>query len=333
MTLDVYGVGNTLVDIQVQVSDDLLARLGFAKGVMTLVDRETQDRVLDAVGDLPRNQCAGGSAANTILAIAALGGRTAYAGKIGDDPLGHFCLADMRQNQVTIDVPFSDGPTGTCVVLITEDAQRTMLTYLGVSADVGPEDVAPDLVTAARAVYVEGYLFSTDTPRQAAYRAVAVAETGSGLLALTVSDSFLVDLFRDEFLDLVRGPVDLLFCNEDEAQSLLQIDDTHECARRLGAEVERVAITLGADGALLVENQQVTRVAGVPAEAIDTTGAGDMFAAGILYGLTNGMTFEQSARLATHAAARIVSQLGARLAEPIPPDQILRLAGIGNPGQ
>ncbi|MFP6767893.1 MAG: adenosine kinase [Planctomycetaceae bacterium] len=331
MTLDVYGVGNTLVDIQVQVSDDLLASLGFAKGVMTLVDRETQERVLDALGDLPRNQSAGGSAANTILGVAGLGGRTAYAGKIGDDPLGHFCLEDMRQNQVTVDVPFSDGPTGTCVVLITDDAQRTMLTYLGVSADVGPDDVAPDLVTAARAVYVEGYLFSADTPRQAAYQAISAAETGSGLLALTVSDAFLIDLFRDEFLDLVAGPVDLLFCNEEEARSLLQIDDTHECARRLGAEVERVAITLGADGAMLIENQQVIRVAGVPADAIDTTGAGDMFAAGILYGLTNGMTFEQSARLANHAAARVVTQLGARLNEPIPADQILRIAGLSDP--
>ena len=143
MTLDVYGVGNTLADIQVQVSDPLLESLGFAKGMMTLVDQTTQQRVLEALGDVPRNQCAGGSAANTILGIAGLGGRTAYAGKVGDDALGRFCLEDMRDNQVTIDVPVSDGPTGTCVVLITEDAQRTMLTFLGVSAEVGPEDVDP----------------------------------------------------------------------------------------------------------------------------------------------------------------------------------------------
>jgi len=326
MTLDVYGVGNTLVDIQVQVTDELLESLGFAKGMMTLVDHETQQRVLSALGELPRNQCAGGSAANTILGVAGLGGSTAYAGKVGDDPLGHFCLQDMRANQVTVDIPFSDGPTGTCLVLITDDAQRTMLTFLGVSADVGPEDIDPQLIDRSKAVYVEGYLFSADTPREAAYRAVQLATDSDALLALTVSDAFLVDMFRNEFLELARGPVELLFCNEDEARSLLELDDTAECARQLGQSVPRVAVTLGADGALLVEEGQLTRVPGVAAQAIDTTGAGDMFAAGVLYGLTNGLSFEQSARLAHHAAARIVSQLGARLAEPIAHEDILRLA-------
>jgi sugar/nucleoside kinase (ribokinase family) len=148
------------------------------------------------------------------------------------------------------------------------------------------------------------------------------------MLALTVSDAFLVDLFRKEFLELARGPVDVLFCNEDEARSLLENDDTQECARQLGDWVPRVAITLGADGAILVEEGQLVHVPGVTAQAIDTTGAGDMFAAGVLYGLTNGLSFEQSARLAHHAAARIVSQLGARLAEPISQDEIPRLAEI-----
>ena len=327
MTLDVYGGGNTLADIQVQVSDPLLESLGFAKGMMTLVDRTTQQRVLETLGDVPRNQCAGGSAANTILGIAGLGGRTAYAGKVGDDALGRFCLADMRDNQVTIDVPVSAGPTGTCVVLITEDAQRTMLTFLGVSSEVGPEDVDPLLVARAQAVYVEGYLFSAETPRQAAYRAVELAADSDALLSLTVSDAFLVDLFRDEFLELARGPVDVLFCNEDEARSLLENDDTDDCARQLGQWVPRVAVTLGADGALLVDQGQLIRVPGVAAEALDTTGAGDMFAAGVLYGLTNNLSFKQSARLANELAARVVSQLGARLSEPIAPDDIPGLAG------
>tara|TARA_B100000029_G_scaffold347413_1_gene339748 strand:- start:972 stop:1952 length:981 start_codon:yes stop_codon:yes gene_type:complete len=320
MAIDVYGVGNTLVDIQVQVSDELLASLGFAKGVMTLVDRDTQERVLGALGDLPRNQCAGGSAANTILGIAGMGGSTAYAGKVGDDDLGHFCLDDMRANRVTVDVPFSDGPTGTCVVLITDDAQRTMLTCLGVSADVSPEDVDPSLIEQSRFVYVEGYLFSADSPRQAAMRAIQLADASDAQLSLTVSDAFLVDGFRDQFLDLAKGPVDLLFCNEDEARSLLQHDDTTACARELGSWVPRVAITQGADGALLVENGRLIEVPGVPAEAIDTTGAGDMFAAGVLFGLAHGHNFEESARLAHQAAARVVSQLGARLTWPPQPD-------------
>ena len=317
MTLDVYGVGNTLADIQVQISDSLLESLGFAKGMMTLVDQPTQQRVLEALGDVPRNQCAGGSAANTILGVAGLGGRTAYAGKVGDD------------NQVTIDVPVSHGPTGTCVVLITEDAQRTMLTHLGVSSDVGPDDVDPSLVACSQAVYVEGYLFSAETPRQAAYRAVELAADSDALLSLTISDAFLVDLFRDEFLELARGPVDVLFCNEDEARSLLENSDTDQCARQLGQWVPRVAVTLGAAGALLVEHGQLIRVPGVTTEAVDTTGAGDMFAAGVLYGLTNNLSFQQSAQLANQLAARIVSQLGARLSEPVDPDDIPGLAGLG----
>ena len=329
MTFDVYGVGNTLADIQVQISDSLLESLGFAKGMMTLVDQSTQQRVLEALGDVPRNQCAGGSAANTILGVAGLGGRTAYAGKVGDDPLGRFCLSDMRDNQVTIDVPVSHGPTGTCVVLITEDAQRTMLTHLGVSSDVGPDDVDPSLVARSQAVYVEGYLFSAETPRQAAYRAVELAADSDALLSLTVSDAFLVDLFRDEFLELARGPVDVLFCNEDEARSLLENSDTDQCARQLGQWVPRVAVTLGAGGALLVEQGQLIRVPGVATEAIDTTGAGDMFAAGVLYGLTHNLSFQQSAQLANQLAARIVSQLGARLSEPVDPDDIPGLAGPG----
>ena len=328
MSLDVYGVGNTLVDILVNVSDELLASLGFAKGVMTLVDLDTQQRVLEALGDNPRHRCAGGSAANTILGIASFGGTTAYTGKMGDDELGHFCLDDMRAAGVEVELPFSDGPTGTCVVLVTDDAQRTMLTHLGVSADVGPDDVVDHEVQRAAVVYVEGYLFSAETPHQAARRAIALATEAPGLLALTVSDAFLIDSHREEFLELIRGPVDLLFCNEDEAQSLLQNQDTRACATALGQTTRRVAITLGANGALLVEDGQMTEVPGVPTEAIDTTGAGDMFAAGVLFGLTNGLTFQQAAQLATHVASRIVSQMGARLPEPIPRAEAYFLAGL-----
>lgn len=328
MAIDVYGVGNTLVDIQVNVSDELLASLEFAKGVMTLVDLDTQLRVLEALGDQPRHRCAGGSAANTILGVAGFGGSTAYAGKVGDDELGRFCLNDMKAAGVDVAVSFSDGPTGTCVVLITDDAQRTMLTHLGVSADVGPDDVLAHEVQRADVVYVEGYLFSAETPRQAAHRAIALAADAPGLLALTVSDAFLVDGHREEFLELIRGPVDLLFCNEDEARSLLENNDTRTCAETLGQAARRVAITLGAAGALLVEDGRLIEVAGVPTTAVDTTGAGDMFAAGVLFGLTNGMTFQQSARLATHVASRIVSQMGARLPGPIPPEEAYLLAGL-----
>jgi hypothetical protein len=325
MSYDVYGVGNALVDIQAQVSDGVLERLGFAKGMMTLVDEETQHRVLEATDAAGVSRCAGGSAANTVIGVADFGGKAAYAGKVGNDALGSFCLQDMREMGVAIEVSPADGRTGTCVVLITEDAQRTMLTSLGVSATLAPEDIDESEIRNAKYVYVEGYLFTGETPKAAALRAIQLAKANGVKVAFTVSDPFLIQHFRDEFWELIEGPVDLLFCNLEESRSLTKIRDPIDCAHEIHKHAENVALTLGDKGSLLMHDGEAIAIEAVPTNAIDTTGAGDMYAAGLLYGVTNGLDWQQSGHLASHAAARIVSQLGARMQRRFSPEEIEKL--------
>lgn len=327
MGFDVYGIGNALVDIQTRVSDEKLAELAFDKGIMTLVDESTQRGVLASLSDEAVNRCAGGSAANTLIGVSEFGGAAAYAGKVSHDEIGEFFLEDMHRIGVSMTGERVDGHTGTCVVLITKDAQRTMLTNLAVSADLGPEDVDEATLKDSQYVYVEGYLFSGDRTRDAAYRAIELARKHGVKIALTVSDPFLVNLFRDQFWELIEGPVDLLFCNAEEARSLTQIDDAEECAQEIHKHVSNVAVTLGANGSILMHENETIRIPGIPANAIDTTGAGDMYAAGILYGITNGLSWEQAGRVASSASARIVSQLGARLANKFTADEVIELAG------
>jgi len=325
MNYDVYGVGNSLVDIQAQVGEATLKSLEFAKGSMTLVDEATQKKVLGSLLSGPIHRCAGGSAANTIIGVADFGGKAAYAGKVGADELGRFCLDDMRRLGVTIEVPPASGQTGTCVILITPDAQRTMLTHLGVSSTLGPDDIDANQIGKAKYVYIEGYLFAGTSTREAALRAIAVAKSQGVKVAFTVSDPFLIAQFREEFWELIRGPVDLLFCNLDEARSLTGMRDPIECAREIHHHAANVALTLGADGSLLMHEGQAIPIEGVPVPAIDTTGAGDMYAAGLLYGVTAGLTWKQAGRLASHAAARIVAQMGARLANRFTREEIAQL--------
>lgn len=325
MAYDVFGVGNSLVDIQARINEATLARLPYPKGIMTLVDEPVQQQVLGALDGVPVNRCAGGSAANTVIAVAEFGGRAAYAGKTGDDPLGKFCLQDMRQLGVRIEVPPATGQTGTCVVLITDDAQRTMLTHLGVSATLGPEDINEDEVRQAKYVYVEGYLFTGESTRAAAYRTIELAKKHNVKVAFTVSDPFLIQLFRDEFRSLVEGPVDLLFCNLEEARSLTGKHDPIDCAQVIHRHAENVALTLGPDGSLLMHGGEAIPIEGVSTRAVDTTGAGDMYAGALLYGITNGLSWKQSGHLASHAAARIVSQYGARLERKFTPEEIRQL--------
>ena len=313
MEYNVYGVGNALVDIQAQIPDEVLNRLGFAKGLMTLVDSDTQTKVLDALNGVTVTRCAGGSAANTIMGIADFGGKAAYVGKVGIDEIGEFFLKDMRQMGVTIEVSPGEAGSGTCVILITPDAQRTMLTHLGVSATIGPEDIDEEEIKKAEYLYVEGYLFAGTTTKQAALKAIQIAKAHGVKVAFTVSDPFLIHNYRNEFWELIKGPVDLLFCNLEEARALTTFDDPIECAREIHNHAENVALTLGPNGSILMHNGEVIPIEGVEAEAIDTTGAGDMYAAGILYGITNGLTWKQAGHLASHAAASIVEQLGARL--------------------
>ena len=325
MAFDVYGVGNSLVDIQARVDDRFLESIGFTKGIMTLVDETAQRRVLEKLADRPTNRCAGGSAANTVMGVVDFGGRGAYVGKTGRDEIGEFFLSDMRQRGVRIEVPPMTGQSGTCVVLITDDAQRTMLTNLGVSAMLGPDDIVEADIRNAKYVYIEGYLWTNELTRAAALKGIELAKKNQVKVAFTVSDPFLIGLFRDRFWQLIEEDVDLLFCNEEEARALTGKDDPIECAQIIHKHCENVALTLGKNGSLLMHQGEVIPVEGAPVVAIDTTGAGDMYAAGILYGITNGLTWKQSGHLASHAAARIVGQLGARLQQRFTHEEVAAL--------
>jgi sugar/nucleoside kinase (ribokinase family) len=325
MSYQVYGVGNALVDIQAQVTDETLEKLDFAKGIMTLVDGETQNKVLSQLDGTPINQSAGGSAANTIIGVADFGGTAAYAGKVGNDLLGDFCLSDMREIGVTIEVPQAKDATGTCVVLITEDAQRTMLTNLGVSCTLGPDDIDENEIKKADYVYVEGYLFTGESTKAAAMKAMELAKANGIKVAFTVSDPFLINDHRETFWELIEGPVDLLFCNLEEAQSLTELEDSIECANEIHKHAKNVAMTMGELGSIIMHDGDAIPIEGVPVKAIDTTGAGDMYAAGVLYGITSGMTWKQAGHLGSHAASRIVEQLGARMNRKFTPEEIEEL--------
>lgn len=326
MKYDVFGVGNALVDIQARVSDNWVAETGFEKGIMTLVDDAQQQGVLNRLNGVSLNRCAGGSAANTIMGVADFGGKAAYAGKVASDEVGEFFLHDMRKMGITIEVSAAKtGQTGTCAVLITEDAQRTMLTNLGVSATLTEADINEEELKLATYVYVEGYLLTNPVTRAAAYKAMNVAKLHGCKVAFTASDPFLCNMCRDEIWELVRGPVDLFFCNEEEARSLTGKTDSIECAAELHRHSENVAMTLGANGSILMHGGEAIPIEGVEVEAIDTTGAGDMYAGALLYGITNGMSWRQAGHLASHAAARIVGQLGARIQNRFTPKEIAAL--------
>jgi len=322
MSYDVFGVGNAIMDLQVRCSDLFLTDNGIDKGIMTLTEPERQQEILNALDGHDINYCSGGSAANTIVGIADMGGRSAYAGKTGYDHFGKRYLEEMRDLGIAIEVPASEGVNGTCVVLITPDAQRTMLTHLGVSATLDAGDIRAEEIAKAKYIYVEGYLFAGESTKAAALKAIELAVENNVKVALTISDPFLIHICRDAFLSLIEGPVDLLFCNEEEAKALTGLDDVVECAREIHRHCSNVALTLGKNGSIIMHENEVIAIEGVTVDAIDTTGAGDMYAAGVLYGITNGLSWKQAGHLGSHAAARIVSQLGARLPDRLSREEI-----------
>ena len=310
---DVYGLGNALVDVQVRVEEAFISSHGLKRGQMELVDAARQMHLLAALERHPLNRCSGGSAANTVVGVAELGGRAAYCGKVGEDELGRFYRDDLDAVGVRFEGAAAREPTGTALVLITPDAQRTMLTCLGVSALLDARDLAPACLEGCAYLYVEGYLLPGEHTCGAALAAIEAAKQNGVKVALTVSDPFVVAQSGKLLWDLIEGPVDLLFCNELEASALVGSADMVECARALHRRATNVALTLGVKGSLLMHDGALHPIEGVRVRAVDTTGAGDMYAAGILYGLTHGLSWPEAGRLASHAAARVVSVLGARL--------------------
>ncbi len=309
---DVAGIGNAIVDVLTHADDAQLRALGLAKGVMTLIDAQMAEALYGRMG--PGLECSGGSAANTIAGLAALGARAAYMGKVKDDQLGQVFRHDLRSQGVVFDTPAAvDGPsTARCLIFVTPDAQRTMQTYLGACIELGPDDIDADVVGNAQVTYLEGYLWDPPEAKAAFRKAAAIAHAAGRKVALSLSDPFCVERHRAEFLDLVNEHIDVLFANEAEITSLFQtgFDDA---VRQLRGHVDVAVVTRGARGSVAVAGEQVV-VQGAEAvpELVDTTGAGDLYAAGFLYGFTQGRDLGTCARLGGLCAAEIISHFGAR---------------------
>jgi sugar/nucleoside kinase (ribokinase family) len=319
-TTDVFGVGNAMVDILAMVEDDFVREHALAKGSMTLVDAEKQGALLQ---DLERHNLemqSGGSAANTIIAVAQSGGTGFYTGKVSRDPNGEFYRQDMLASGVHFDVhpaPETGPPTGTCLVLTTPDAERTMCTHLGVSNDLAPTDVNADRLKSCRFAYVEGYLWGGTTTRAASVETMEQAKRHDVKVSLTFSDPFLVEQYGDDFRRIVRDYCDVVFCNADEVRHFAGENDLETAAGTLREIVDLAFVTDGSSGCLVVQEGHIERVPGFAIRALDTVGAGDAFAGGALFGLTHGFDPNQAARWGNYLASRVVMRHGARLPEPV----------------
>ena len=330
MELDVYALGNALVDIQVQVEDSLLTELGLEKGNRYLTEHGRQEEILrrllgsdslDSARKTGKLQtAAGGSAANTMYGISQLGGRAGFCGKIANDGLGALYAEHMRQSSVVFKKSTGQGMTGTCVVLISEDAQRTMLTCLGVSGEIDYEDIDEELLRHSRYIYLEGYLFESECAARTMLRAVAVARKNGVRIALAASDALCIVRHQDLFLQIIQNDVDLLFANAREARALSRTNNNEAALRVLSGWCEGVAVTDGEHGSMVSFNGEVTKITPNKVSAVDTTGAGDAYAAGLLYGIISGHTIRESGMIANFFSAKVVAQIGPRYNGDIQPE-------------
>lgn len=312
--LGVVAVGNALVDVLAQVDEAFVADLdGVEKGTMALVD---EVQALDIYTKMPAGiETSGGSAANTMAGFASFGGRGGFIGKTADDELGQVFRDDIKKTGLQFDTqPLIVGAkTGRCMILVTPDAERTMNTFLGASVELGPDDVDEALIANAKVTYLEGYLFDREQAKQAFITAAEYAHKAGHRVALTLSDPFCVDRHRSDFLRLVENHVDILFANEDEIKSLFMQQDFDDAKSAISEHVEVAALTRGEKGAVIIQKGEETIVAAQPVEnVVDTTGAGDQFAAGFLYGFTEGMDMAECGRLGAIAAAEVISHMGPR---------------------
>ena len=312
-SIDVVGIGNAIVDVIAHGEDAFLAREGLVKGTMTLIDADRADALYRMMG--PAIEASGGSAGNTMAGIASLGGTGAYIGKVRDDLLGQVYRHDITAAGVRFETPAATAGPGTarCLILVTPDGQRTMNTYLGACAELGPADIDPDVIAAAQVTYLEGYLFDPPQAQEAFRRAAAIAHAAGRKVALSLSDPFCVGRHREAFRDLVDGHIDILFANEAEICSLYKTDDFAEAAAAVRGHVEIAALTRSAAGSVILGGGAEYQIAAAPvARVVDTTGAGDLYAAGFLFGLTRDRPLPICGEFGSLCAAEIISHVGAR---------------------
>ncbi len=316
-TYDVVGLGSAIVDAITHADDQFLDEWGIEKGAMTLIDEERAHLLYDAMG--PASETSGGSAANTVAGVASFGGRAAFIGTVRDDQLGEIFRHDIRSGGVDFDVPAgTEGPsTARCLILVTPDAQRSMSTYLGISSLVDPANVDDDLVAAAKVVYCEGYLWDMPQTIEAIKKAFDRAREAGGKVAFALSDGFCVDRHREDFLTLVDERVDILFANESEICSLYPGDGFEDAIEDVRSHCETAVLTRSEQGSVIVTATETVRVPAHPTEVVDTTGAGDLYAAGFIHAYTQGRDLGLCGRLGSAAAAEVISHLGARPLVPL----------------
>ena len=311
---DVLGIGNAIVDVLARADEDFLLAQGMRKGTMALIDEARAQAIYDAMG--PAVEMSGGSAANTIVGLASLGGRAAFVGKVKADKLGGAFSHDIRSAGVAFaTAPAADGPsTGRCYVLVTPDGERTMNTYLGAAQELHPGDIDADMIASSAVIYLEGYLWDPKHAKDAFLKAAQIAHGAGRKVALTLSDAFCVDRWRDEFLQLMRSrTVDLVFANEAELRSLYQSSDFDAAIAALRADIDIAVVTRSEKGCLVIGPDGTEAVPAFPVKrVVDTTGAGDLFAAGFLSGLARGADDRTCGRLGALAAAEVIQHLGAR---------------------
>ncbi len=310
---DAVGIGNALVDVIAHAEDRFITRHALVKGSMTLIDTDRALELYRALGSAI--EMSGGSAANTMTGVASFGGRAGYIGKVSADELGDVFAHDLR----AVGVRFKAGdknsgvPTGRCIIVVTPDAERTMNTYLGASSMLNEDDLDEGMIAAGKVLYMEGYLFDRTEAKQAFRRAAEVAHDHGRQVSLTLSDSFCVDRHRSDFRALVADQVDVLFGNRGELVSLYETETFDQAVELVRQECQLAVVTTGADGCLIIGGDEIVSVPAQPVtEVLDTTGAGDLFAAGFLFGFTRGMALAECGRLGALAAAEVISHVGPR---------------------
>jgi len=311
--LDVTGIGNAIVDVLAHTSDEQIVNLALNKGSMALIDADAADRLYDKMA--PAVEVSGGSVANSMAGIASLGGKAGYIGKVRADQLGTVFTHDIRAAGVEFTTRKSEtGPsTARCLILVTPDGQRTMNTYLGACVELGPEDIDEQLIARSKAVYLEGYLWDPPRAKEAMLKAANVAHKHGGRVALSLSDAFCVGRHRAEFGRLIEDHVDILFANEDEILSLTETESFEAAMSAIRGRCEVTVLTRGAQGAVVLANDERFNVSAEAVErVVDTTGAGDLFAGGFLYGFTHGYGPGDAARIGAICAAEVISHVGAR---------------------
>ena len=321
---DVYGIGNALVDMEFEVTAEFLNKAKIEKGLMTLVDEERQAEIINTLHGTQHKRSCGGSAANTMIAVSQFGGQSFYSCKVASDETGDFYFKDLMDNGVHTNLSSSaleSGVTGKCIVLITPDADRTMNTYLGITQTISTKELVEENIKNSTYIYIEGYLVASPTGKEAAIKAKKIAEDNGVKTALTFSDVNMVNFFSEGLAQMIGNGVDLLFCNEAEAFAFTKTQDLNEAIASLKKVAKSFAITLGAKGAYVFDSHEGIHVVTMPVTAVDTNGAGDLFAGTMLYGLTHQMSYANAAKMGCMASSTLVTQFGARLEK----EQILKI--------